>query len=76
MRYDHKKVDKIGRIIVDSLLLILLWGILALPAASFSIFKVEENSQENVLSGESVRRPANNTGDTTRYVRPYSKDLR
>jgi len=84
MSYDHKKVDKIGKIVVDSLLLVLLWALLALPASTFSLLKLD-TSQDNVLSGQSsqgapaispydesktVREPTSNTDDMTNIVRP------
>ncbi len=51
-----KTIDKIGRIIVDSLLLLLFLGIIALPASSVSLLKVAAPTTQ-VLSTSSYRGP-------------------
>jgi len=86
MDYDHKKVDKFGKVIVDSLLLVLLWAILALPVSTFSLLKLD-TSGNDVLSQQDTRpAPAlvsptdetksyreleSNTADLTKSVRTY-----
>ncbi len=90
MDYDHKKVDKVGKVIVDSLLLVLLWAILALPVSTFSLIKLD-TSGNDVLSGQNarevpvvnkddqtktVRDLESNTGDLIERINSYSEDKR
>jgi len=84
MDYDHKKVDKFGKVIVDSLLLVLLWAILALPVSTFSLLKLDMSGND-VLSNQdtrpvpvspqdetkSYRELESNTADLTKSVRTY-----
>lgn len=55
MNINHKHINKVGRILVDSLLVMLLWTILALPASTFSLLKVAPHDNSRVLSKEDVR---------------------
>jgi hypothetical protein len=50
---DYKKIDKVGKIIVDTMLLGLLWAIIALPISSFSLVQLDTSS--DVLSEQDVR---------------------
>ncbi len=84
MDYNHKKVDKFGKVIVDSLLLVLLWAILALPASTFSLLKLDASGND-VLSNQdtrpvpvsptdetkSYRELESNTADLTKSIRTY-----
>ena len=66
---NHKHINKVGRLIVDSLLLLLLGAILALPASTFSLLKYMPN-ENNVLSERHVRpEPVINPEDPTKTVR-------
>lgn len=56
MRINYKHIDDIGRIIVDAMLLLLLVGIVALPAASMTLVGY---NNKNVLSVKDTR-PAKN----------------
>ncbi|OGC46527.1 hypothetical protein A2V49_00570 [candidate division WWE3 bacterium RBG_19FT_COMBO_34_6] len=47
-------INKIGRVVLDGLMVMLLWAILILPISSFSLLKFKTNDS-NVLSGQSVR---------------------
>ena len=62
-----KNVDKIGRVLVDSLLLLLLWGILALPVSSFSLLSVQESN--DVLGEQEYREVPVNPADETKSYR-------
>jgi len=68
MNYNHRKVDKVGKIIVDSLLLVLLWGLLVLPASTFSLLKLDTSSRD-VLSGQDLRDAPINPEDETKTYR-------
>ncbi len=69
MGLDHRKIDKIGRLVVDSLLFLLLWTILALPASTFSLLKYAPNN-ENVLSQQDIRiGPPTDPNDPTKTYR-------
>jgi hypothetical protein len=70
MPLNHKKINRIGRFVVDSMLVMLLWTILALPASSFSLLKIAPQTKSNVLSGQD-KRPAEiiNPKDVTKSVR-------
>jgi|GEM_PF-6409791 len=74
MSYDHKKVDKIGKVVVDSLMLVLLWAILILPATTFSLFKLDTSSQ-NVLSGQDTKAwPEITPSDNTKSYREFRSE--
>ena len=60
----HKTIDKIGRIITDSLLVMLLIAMLVLPASSMSLVKY--NNKQSVLSSKNVR---NIKEDETKSIR-------
>ena len=51
---NHKKIDKIGKVIVNAMMLGLLWAVIALPISSFSLVQLD-TSESNVLSGQDVR---------------------
>ena len=55
MAINHKQINKAGRIVIDSLLVMLLWTILALPASSFSLLKILPQEDKNVLSEKDTR---------------------
>ncbi len=57
MRKLNKRINHIGRLIVDSLLLVLLFGILAIPASSVSLLHIKPTqlSSEQVLSTSDIR---------------------
>jgi Na+/H+-dicarboxylate symporter len=73
MRINHQHINKVGRILVDSLLVMLLWTILALPASTFSLLKIvpqDQQDQSEVLSKEDVRpSPIINPQDKTKSFR-------
>lgn len=48
MRKLNKQIDSVGRIIVDSLMLMLLFGILALPASTITLLRIAEPQHTNV----------------------------
>ena len=50
----HKKIDKVGKVIVNTLLLGLLWAIIALPISSFSLVNLD-TSESDVLSEQDIR---------------------
>jgi len=70
MKLKSKHIDKIGRIVVDSLLLVMLWGILALPMSTVSLLKV--SPRNDVLSAQDKRDI--NVNDPTKTVRPEYLD--
>ncbi|MFC1755769.1 hypothetical protein ACFLZK_00030 [Patescibacteria group bacterium] len=49
----HKKIDKVGKVIVNTMMLGLLWAIIALPISSFSLVQLDTSS--DVLSEQDVR---------------------
>lgn len=53
MKFNQDDLDLAGKIIVNSLLMALLWAILALPATSFSLLKFKNDNQ--VLSAQDIR---------------------
>lgn len=55
MLHKTNALDRVGKIIVDSLLLALLWLILALPATSISILGYNSEPGMQVLSGQDTR---------------------
>ena len=56
MLMNHKHIDKVGKIIVDTMMLGLLWAIIALPISSFSLVQLDESgSGADVLSEQDVR---------------------
>ena len=50
----YKKIDKVGKVIVDTMMLGLLWAIIALPISSFSLVSLD-TSESNVLSEQDIR---------------------
>ncbi len=71
MDYDHKKVDKFGKIVVDAMMLGLLWAIIALPISSFSLVQLD-TSGADVLSEQDYRTKEDvmpKPGDDTKAVR-------
>lgn len=69
MPYDHKKLDRAGKLVADALLLVLLWGILVLPATTFTLLRFD-TSQNDVLSGKNARDQVQDPSyDETRTVR-------
>ena len=70
MKPHHKHINKIGRIVVDSLLLVLLWTLLALPASTFSLLRVTPQDDNQVLSGQDARKtPRIDPEDKTKSYR-------
>jgi len=69
MKYDHKKVDGIGKFVVDALMLVLLWAILMVPVSTFSLLKMGV-PKTNVLSEQDVRpQPRVSLDDGTKTYR-------
>jgi len=53
---NHKKIDKVGKVIVNAMMLGLLWAIIALPISSFSLVRLgKSGSGTDVLSEQDVR---------------------
>lgn len=52
---NYKKIDAVGRFIIDTLLLSLLITMLMIPVSSFSIIGFDTPSNNEVLSGQDVR---------------------
>ena len=48
----NKQIDIVGSLVVNTLLLALLWAILALPASTYSFIRLDDPP---VLSGHDVR---------------------
>lgn len=66
MTNKYKRANKIGRIFVDSLLLLLLLGFLIVPISTFSLFSYE---QSNVLSEVDYRVYPTNLNDENKTYR-------
>lgn len=54
-KMNHKDVDKIGKLVVDGMMLALLWAIIALPVSTFSLVRLDKSGGNEVLSAEDVR---------------------
>ncbi len=52
--YDPRRVDKIGSFFVNTGLFALLWAIIALPASSVSLLRIDPNKTQ-VLSEQKYR---------------------
>ena len=73
----YKKIDKVGKVIVNTIMLWLLWAIIALPISSFSLVSLD-TSESDVLSEQDVRTIEELNyikEDETKSVREMERDL-
>jgi len=73
----YKKIDKVGKVIVDTMMLGLLWAIIALPISSFSLVSLD-TSESDVLSEQDVRTIEELNyikEDETKSMREMERDL-
>ncbi len=73
----YKKIDKVGKVIVNTMMLGLLWAIIALPISSFSLVSLD-TSESDVLSEQDVRTIEELNyikEDETKSMREMERDL-
>lgn len=63
----HKVVDNVGKFIVDSMLVILLLALLALPASSVSLLKVQPGNQQVLSSTSQTQTPQEFNEESSSY---------
>ncbi len=74
MNYNHRKIDRIGKVVVNALMLVLLWAILILPVSTFSLLKIGVPNTD-VLSGQDIRpQPRASPDDETKSYRQNLED--
>lgn len=68
MKKHHQHINKVGRLIVDSLLVLAFLAMLAVPVSSITLLRVANNSEKQVLSAQQKKNP--DVSDESKSYRP------